>query len=142
MFALTWCLLLYISARCYAFDLQVNETMTWPEAFKFCRSKEMELVAIDSEEENAALAEHGIKTGFFAPFNGAWTSGCFQPFQGDYVWFSTGTVVNYKKWAASHPLVAAADHCITFYPPDPQWIEAPTSIYRPVICESPIYIHN
>jgi hypothetical protein len=40
-----------------------TQSMTWPVAREFCRSKGMDLVAIESFEENEAIAGHGRALG-------------------------------------------------------------------------------
>ncbi|KAF4529529.1 hypothetical protein B566_EDAN017880 [Ephemera danica] len=112
-------------------------TMYWSEARSFCRSKGMDLVAIESEAENAALSEHGKTLGFFSPYNGAWTSGCYNNYHGKFIWHSTGKPLSYTKWWPDYPKKANSNegYCIIYYPPDPRWWEVPISLNLPVICE-------
>ncbi|KAF4527018.1 hypothetical protein B566_EDAN001566 [Ephemera danica] len=112
-----------------------GQSMTWPEAREFCRSKGMDLVAIESISENKAIASHGRALG--APFTSmnAWTSGCYSSERGEWVWHSTDQNLTYKNWWKTHGTNTFDGACIVLDSSDTTFLTGNITEPRPFICE-------
>ncbi|KAF4519990.1 hypothetical protein B566_EDAN005490, partial [Ephemera danica] len=70
--------------------------LSWEAARQHCQTLGMDLVAIESPEENAALAAYGRSLPLFRSWM-AWTSGCYSKEQKNFVWQSTSSPLIYKN---------------------------------------------
>ncbi|KAF4527017.1 hypothetical protein B566_EDAN001565 [Ephemera danica] len=111
------------------------EWLNWTAAREFCRSRGMDLVAIESEDENKAIASHGLSFG--APFTAtnAWTSGCYSSERGSWFWHSTDHTLTYQNWWKNHGNLTRDGNCIVLDSSDTTFLVKNMSELRPFICE-------
>ncbi|XP_044748047.1 C-type lectin 37Db-like [Coccinella septempunctata] len=70
-------------------------------AMQFCRHHGMDLLSIESREENTEIMNYIIS--YFNHIEHFWTSGSDLGEEGQFVWLSTGKPFNYTYWASPQP---------------------------------------
>uniref|UniRef100_A0A8D8MYB1 Macrophage mannose receptor 1 n=1 Tax=Culex pipiens TaxID=7175 RepID=A0A8D8MYB1_CULPI len=76
----------------------------WFKAVEFCHSLGMQLVTIDSREENDALAKFIQSTDKFNELkNEFWIGGSDLSEEGTFSWLGTGKLVTYANWSVNEP---------------------------------------
>ncbi|XP_065340154.1 galactose-specific lectin nattectin-like [Cloeon dipterum] len=108
--------------------------LPWSAAKYECRRKGMNLVSIETREEDEFIRQHLFVN---YPNEHFWTSGndVFQ--EGYYYWDSTGNAVGpYRNWAPNHPVASTLYNCIVYSRgADLRWAIASCSDQYRFICE-------
>ena len=75
---------------------------TWKEADRWCRDGDMQLVSVETREEQLKLADFlaSMANGTALAF---WTSGSDVEKEGQWVWTATGDELAYTNWAPRQP---------------------------------------
>ncbi|KAF4519258.1 hypothetical protein B566_EDAN002146 [Ephemera danica] len=114
--------------------------LTWSNARQFCTSRGMDLVSIESEEENRLLASEmsaiGASYGKNLGQNGVfaiWTSGCYSHAHRGWVWQSNRRRVSYSNWDRGQEFKSQG--CIMLWANDMKWWQSALSTVLPSICE-------
>ncbi|KAF4532584.1 hypothetical protein B566_EDAN010045 [Ephemera danica] len=120
-----------LSTGTYFFN---TKDMIWSSAREHCQSLGMDLVAIETDEENEALAYHLTTLSLHIS---TWTSGCYSSREAAVVWSSTGHKVSNTNWKRSdnHGNKRDGNQCVVLFPRHKIWLEIPVNVKRPSICE-------
>ncbi|CAH1275353.1 unnamed protein product [Diabrotica balteata] len=85
-------------------------------AYQFCKSRNMDLVSIETEAENDRIKQYLIEKGLSSPYSVQfWTSATNTLQGGKWMWLSTGKDVKYFNWGFGEPLgifVPNFENCI------------------------------
>ncbi|CAG9837405.1 unnamed protein product [Diabrotica balteata] len=82
-------------------------------ALHYCNYHKMQLVALESKEENDALLQQLKSTlSSYAEF---WSAGSRQANERDWVWMSTGRPINVFDWGTGEPNNEGDEKCISLY---------------------------
>ncbi|XP_059487191.1 lectin subunit alpha-like [Neocloeon triangulifer] len=105
--------------------------LNWDKAKRSCWNMGMQLVAIESLEENNAILREvsGDRSAF-------WTSGTDQGQEGYFVWDTTGQSVGFSYWAHGEPNnFFGNEHCIKMKSSSHQWNDNACWDSEKYICE-------
>lgn len=117
--------------------------LNWFTAYEVCRSQGMQLLTINSDEDNDqiyALAEK------FQPRPSFWLAGNDLGHEGDFVWATNGLKVTAARWVGNGPdNYNNLEHCIEityrWNASAPVWNDVPCSTKLPFFCEQlPSYL--
>uniref|UniRef100_A0A1A9W341 C-type lectin domain-containing protein n=1 Tax=Glossina brevipalpis TaxID=37001 RepID=A0A1A9W341_9MUSC len=109
----------------------------WFQAWHECASRNMTLIALDSEEKNKAL-EHALKKDCETDaYPRLWLGGTDLGAEGQYVWASTGKPFDYVNWSPGNPdNDGGYEHCAYIWEKtDFQWNDGDCTIKMGFICE-------
>ncbi|KAF4531027.1 hypothetical protein B566_EDAN017401 [Ephemera danica] len=106
--------------------------LNWTSAREHCQSLGMDLVAVETEDENTLLVERA-KT-FFSGYY-IMTSGCYSRTEDAVVWYSTGHKATFSKWESGEGNSRNETKCVNLHPVDNRWKEISISLTGPSICE-------
>ncbi|XP_028135149.2 L-selectin-like [Diabrotica virgifera virgifera] len=83
-------------------------------AYQFCKSRNMDLVSIETEAENDRIQQYLIEKGLPSPYSiQFWTSAANTLQGGKWMWLATGKEVKYFNWGFGEPLfVPNFENCI------------------------------
>ncbi|XP_072401351.1 C-type lectin mosGCTL-7-like [Diabrotica undecimpunctata] len=113
---------------------------TWFQAMEFCKSLNMDLVSIETEEENDFLLDQMIDFFGDAPEYRFWTSGTTLAYN-KWVWMGTGRPILYANWESGEPNnLGNNDTCleISYYKKSLQWNDIDQNEKLYAICEARI----
>jgi len=110
---------------------------TWNQAAEFCRSRDMQLVSLETLEEDQMLRKLTGNVGF--PW---WWSSAVRD-TADWLWTGTGKRLTYTDWAKGHPHSPAAavageqSRAVALLYRGRGWFDMPANGSYYSICESP-----
>ncbi|XP_028141854.1 perlucin-like [Diabrotica virgifera virgifera] len=107
---------------------------TWFEAIDFCHQMHMQLLTINSAEENEVIY------GYIKQANKGfeyWTAGTRLVDDIKYVWFPYGDLVRYTNWSKGQPDFLTGEQCLQLWKADEQlqWNDRPCDVRFYFICE-------
>ncbi|KAF4526057.1 hypothetical protein B566_EDAN015075, partial [Ephemera danica] len=117
-----------------------NQPATWFEGCYFCNAHGMDLVTIETKEENDAIVDHLDKIGYKNSYT--FTSG-HKIGRASYLWIN-GEYMLYSDWAPGQPSQEVTENCMIVWRND--WYDLPcnwtASFSSYFICEERIFLTN
>ncbi|XP_045479170.1 perlucin-like [Harmonia axyridis] len=104
-------------------------------AMQFCRDHGMNLLSIESDDENTRISDHLSKHA--KGIDHFWTSGSDLGEEGKFVWLSTGKYLNYTNWSPPQPDNSGKiENCLELWKIDRYiWNDIPCTNQYNFICE-------
>jgi len=117
------------SSSCFWFD--VDSSYTWNQARRKCRSLNMMLASVHSQQENDFIRSHNEGAQLWLGLN--------DRQQDDYFTWNDGTRVNYQNWAPNMPdgSSRSSDQDCVAMQPDGTWTDVVCYATRGVVCRVP-----
>ncbi|XP_028141852.1 perlucin [Diabrotica virgifera virgifera] len=109
---------------------------TWFEALTFCSQMHMQLLTINSEEENSVIYRYIREASKGFEY---WTSGTRLIDGNKWVWFPYGDLIEYTRWSNGQPSDPNGEKCLQVWKVDDnwglQWNDRPCDVRFHFICE-------
>lgn len=115
-----------------------KKQLNWHSAYMFCKRFNMELLTIESDEEQQNIVKFVLDSGLIGLMDHSfWMAGTDVHGRGNWTWMTTGlTLTQYTNWKPGQPdNYQSVNHCLGTAYDEFTWIDAPCDDEKTFVCE-------